>query len=252
METSSSCRELSRSRGSHLAEVVPADILALVFRRLNLDDFFRFGAVCRRLIAQYQYPLRTRVHYQVLSVVRNRRLTGALFSGVPNHSTRTIHDFVKVREIDPKFECHGSSFGWLVVVERQRHWNSYLGKRKMRLLNPVSGQQLSLPDFSWPDLEPSFAYFCKFVLSSYPSSSSATTVTCFVVAAAYGYRPKRDGQRFSLSLCDYIIFFEDSFTGLVNNSELSYAWRTWMKLQQHAVRVTEIVTCRAPLKIILQ
>ncbi|KAG9449488.1 hypothetical protein H6P81_009453 [Aristolochia fimbriata] len=221
-----------------LAETVPEDVLALVFRRLNnLNHFLSFGAVCRRLhgiSTKHKTEFMTKLF--PLLVIEDYLGYIGIFFGFPNHSTRTFHRFVKVRDIDPKFECYGSSHGWLIVGERERRgrrWNTTLGKRKMRLLNPVSGQQLSLPDFSWPDVEKVYPHGCKFVLSSNPSSSSSTTgTTCFVAAAAFSLHPEAMGYDFPLAFapvdrdahewtrikhdrfCEDIIFFKDKLYGI--------------------------------------
>ncbi|KAG9449487.1 hypothetical protein H6P81_009452 [Aristolochia fimbriata] len=214
-----------------LAETVPEDVLALVFRRLNnLNHFLSFGAVCRRLhgiSTKHKTEFMTKLFPWL--VIQECVGHFAICSGVPNHSTRTIHDFVKVRDIDPKFICYGYSHGWLLVGEHEMHLN----RSKMRLLNPVSGQQLSLPDFSWSDLERVYPHFYKFVLSSNPSSSSsASGTTCFVAAAVIVALIGMDHEYFPLaiapvdrnahewtrikhdSFCEDIIFFKDKLYGI--------------------------------------
>ncbi|KAG9449483.1 hypothetical protein H6P81_009448 [Aristolochia fimbriata] len=231
--------ESRRSGSYNLADTVPEDVLALVFRGLNdVDDFFRLGAVCRGLHGiSTNYTTEFMTKFFPWLVIEDTLWNFAIFSGVPNPCTGTIHDLVKVRDIDPKFECYGSSHGWLILVERkfgrngQRQW---LRENKVSLLNPVSGQQLtSLPDFGWPDVRISLPSFCKLVLSSNPSSSSNATGTCFVVAAVLG-RPYQEamGKDFPLAFarvdrddhewtrikydcpCKDIIYFKDKLYGI--------------------------------------
>ncbi|KAG9449430.1 hypothetical protein H6P81_009395 [Aristolochia fimbriata] len=258
------CGERCETSSDLMAETVPDDVFALVFRRLNLDDFFRFGAVCLRLhgiSTSYKTDFMTKLFPWL--VIRDYLGHFAIFSGVPNHSTRTIHDFVKIRDIDPKFKCHGSSHGWLIVEEREKLWfHIPLVKRKMSLLNPVSGQQLSLPDIGWPDNEKWHPYYCKFVLSSNPSSSSAATgtTTCFVAATAFGLHPPPKDYTLAFARVDRddhewtrikyhrpledIIFFKDKLYGIAQDLFCGIIVRVEDMDEAAAARIREIVSLR--------
>ncbi|KAG9449434.1 hypothetical protein H6P81_009399 [Aristolochia fimbriata] len=229
------CGERCERSSDLMAETVPDDVLALVFRRLNLDDFFRFGAVCLRLhgiSTSYTTDFMTKLFPWL--VTQNSLGHFAIYSGVPNHSTRTIHDFVKIRDIDPKFECHGSSLG----------------------------QQLSLPDIGWPDNDRSYPYFCKFVLSSNPSSSSAATgtTTCFVAATSFGIHlsPKdytlafahvdRDDHEWTRIKYHHpledIIFFKDKLYGIAQDLFCGIIVRVEDMDEAAAARIREIFILR--------